>query len=65
MIPIIAIIKISGRIIQTWAYKKCEPTAYGTFVQDLIFFYQFVDQDKSEIRERVVFTCTGLQLLIP
>ncbi len=61
----IDVISGDGRIIQTWAYKRCEPTAYGTFVQDLIFFYQFVDQDKSEIRDRVTFTCTGLQLLVP
>jgi len=61
----IDVISGDGRIIQTWAYKNCEPTAYGTFVQDLIFFYQFVDQDKSEIRDRVTFTCTGLQLLVP
>ena len=61
----IDVISGDGRIIQTWAYKKCEPTAYGTFVQDLIFFYQFVDQDKSEIRDRVTFTCSGLRLLVP
>jgi len=61
----IDVISGDGRIIQTWAYTKCEPTAYGTFVQDLIFFYQFVDQDKSEIRDRVTFTCSGLRLLVP
>jgi len=54
-----------GRVIQTWAYQKCEPTAYGTFLQDVIFYYQFVDQDKSEIRERVIFYCAGVSLLIP
>jgi len=54
-----------GQIIQTWAYKKCEPTAYGTFVQDLIFYYQFVDQEKSEIRDRVTFTCAGIELQVP
>ena len=54
-----------GQIIQTWAYKRCEPTAYGTFVQDLIFYYQFVDQEKSEIRDRVTFTCRVIDLLVP
>jgi len=54
-----------GRVIQTWAYQKCEPTAYGTFLQDVTFYYQFVDQDKSEIRERVIFYCAGVSLLIP
>jgi len=54
-----------GQIILTWEYRKCEPTAFGTFVQDLIFFYQFVDQDKSEIRERVIFSCAGVHLVVP
>jgi len=54
-----------GQIIQTWEYRNCEPTAYGTFVQDVIFYYQFVDQDKSEIRDRVTFSCTGIHLVIP
>jgi len=61
----IDVVSGDGRIIQTWAYKSCEPTAYGTFLQDVVFYYQFVDQDKSEIRERVVFTCSGLHLLVP
>jgi len=54
-----------GRIIQTWAYKKCEPTAYGTFLQDVRNFYQFVDQDTPEIRERITFICSGVRLLVP
>ena len=51
-----------GRLIQTWHYNDCAPTGYGTFLQDVTFFYQFVDQDKSEIRERVTFTCAGIDL---
>ena len=54
-----------GRVIQTWHYDDCKPTAYGTFLQDVIFLYQFVDQDKSEIRERVTFTCAGIDLEVP
>jgi len=54
-----------GEIILTWEYRKCEPTAFGTFVQDLIFYYQFVDQDKSEIRDRVTFECAGVHLEVP
>jgi len=55
----------NGAIIQTWAYKDCKPTAYGTFLQDVIFLYQFVDQDKSEIRDRTTFTCAGVHLEVP
>jgi len=54
-----------GQIILTWEYTKCEPTAFGTFVQDLIFYYQYVDQDKAEIRERVIFSCAGVHLALP
>jgi len=61
----IEVLSGDGQIIQTWAYKKCEPTAYGTFVQDLIFYYQFVDQEKSEIRDRVTFECAGIELVVP
>ena len=61
----IEVLSGNGQIIHTWAYKSCEPTAYGTFVQDLIFYYQFVDQEKSEIRDRVIFTCAGVHLEIP
>jgi len=54
-----------GQVLLTWEYDECEPTAFGTFVQDVIFYYQFVDQEKSEIRERVVFSCAGVNLAVP
>lgn len=54
-----------GRVIQTWHYLDCEPTAYGTFLQDVTFIHQFVDQNKSEIRERVTFSCQGIDLEVP
>jgi len=54
-----------GQVILTWEYNKCEPIGFGTFVQDVIFYYQFVDQDKPEIRERVTFVCAGVHLVVP
>ncbi len=54
-----------GRVIQTWHYLKCTPTGYGTFLQDIRNLYQFVDQNKSEIRERVTFSCQGIDLEVP
>jgi len=54
-----------GEIILTWEYRNCEPTAFGTFVQDVIFYYQFIDQEKSEIRDRVTFECAGVHLVVP
>jgi len=61
----IDILSGDGQIIQTWAYKKCEPTGYGTYLQDVKFYYQFVDDDAAEIRERVTFDCAGIELVVP
>ncbi len=54
-----------GGLIQTWSYANCQPTAYGTYLQDVINFYQYSGQDKSEIRERVAFSCTSVLLEVP
>ena len=54
-----------GTIIQTWSYTNCQPTAYGTYLQDIINFYQYSGQDKSEIRDRVAFSCTSVLLEVP
>ena len=61
----IDVISGDGRIIQTWHYLKCSPTGYGTFLQDVTFIYQFTEQKKSEIRERVTFSCQGIDLEVP
>ena len=54
-----------GTVIQTWSYTNCQPMAYGTYLQDVINFYQYSGQNKSEIRDRVVFSCTSLLLEVP
>ena len=54
-----------GTVIQTWAYTKCQPTAYGTYLQDVINFYQYSGYEKSEIRDRVAFSCTSVLLKVP
>ena len=54
-----------GTVIQTWAYTKCQPTAYGTYLQDVINFYQYSGHEKSEIRDRVAFSCTSVLLKVP
>jgi len=54
-----------GSVIVTWEFRNCQPVAFGTYLQDLIFFYQFVDQDRPEIRDRALFDCTGVHLVIP
>jgi hypothetical protein len=52
-------------VIQTWSYTNCQPTAYGTYLQDVINFYQYSEQEKSEIRDRVAFSCTSVLLEVP
>ena len=54
-----------GTVIQTWSYTNCQPTAYGTYLQDVINFYQYSGQNKSEIRDRVAFSCTSVLLVVP
>jgi len=54
-----------GRVIQTWEYRDCEPTAYGSYFQDITNFYQFSGKEEAEIRERVVFSCAGVHLSVP
>ncbi len=54
-----------GRLIQTWAYMDCQPIAYGTYLQDSKLYYQFVETDVPEIRERIIFSCQGIDLEVP
>ena len=61
----VAVISGSGDTIVTWEFTDCEPTAFGTFLQDTVFLYQFVDQERSEIRDRVLFECAGADLRVP
>jgi len=61
----IDVISGDGTVIQTWHYLKCSPTGYGTFLQDVRNFYQYADPNKSEIRERVTFSCQGIDLEVP
>jgi len=61
----IDVIAGDSTVIQTWSYSNCQPTAYGTYLQDVINFYQYSGQEKSEIRDRVAFSCTALSLKVP
>jgi hypothetical protein len=61
----IDIVTGDATVIQTWSYSNCQPTAYGTYLQDVINFYQYSGQNKSEIRDRVAFSCTSVLLEVP
>ncbi len=53
----------TGAVIQTWAFTKCGITSYGTYLQDLVFIYQYSGVLDSEIRDRVGFSCVGVHLI--
>lgn len=61
----IDVVSGDGIVIHTWSYSNCQPTAYGTYLQDVINFYQYSGQNKSEIRDRVAFSCTSVLLEVP
>ncbi len=52
-------------LIQTWQYKKCQVTGYGTFFQDVTNFYPFSGQEGGEFRDKFVFECSGIRLQVP
>ena len=54
-----------GSLIQTWIYKKCLITAYGTFFQDVTNFYPFSGQKGGEFRDKIFFECAGVRLGTP
>ncbi len=54
-----------GIVIQTWAYRDCEIENYVTYLQDTVFFFQFSGEQTSEIRERAIAECNGLELEVP
>ncbi len=61
----VAVLAGDGSVILTWEFTDCRPTAFGTYVQDVVFLYQFVDQERSEIRDRAIFDCLGADLRVP
>ena len=61
----VAVLAGDGSILLTWEFAECKPTAFGTYLQDLVFYYQFVDQERAEIRDRVTIECLGADLRVP
>ena len=36
----------------------------GTYLQDLVFYYQFVDQERGEICDRALFEYVGADMRV-
>ena len=51
-----------GTIIQTWEYSTCSATNYVTFFIDNLAFFKFKQTFGSEIRDKINFECSGLEL---
>ncbi|MDF2422889.1 MAG: hypothetical protein OPY08_01835 [Nitrosopumilus sp.] len=55
----------TGALIQTWDFKTCEITGYGTYLHDTTFIYSYSGLQDSEIRDRANFSCVGVSLKTP
>ena len=51
-------------ILYSSSFDKCEATSYAVYLNDNMAFIKFTPSLKSEIRDRVMFNCAGVDLLI-
>ena len=51
----------NGITLQTWNYTKCKILDYRTFIADSLVTRMFTEQFQAEIRDRVIFECSGIQ----
>jgi len=48
-----------GTTILTTSYKKCQAEEYSIYTQDLAINYQYTNEKKEEIRDKIIFLCGG------
>lgn len=53
-----------GSLIQTWDYRNCGIVDYVTYLDSSEFNYRFGDKDEPEIREVLLWECTGFHLYV-
>jgi hypothetical protein len=58
----IDVVSGDSTILQTWEYRNCDLEDYSVYLQDNVIFRTFTGEAESEIRERSIFSCTGLSL---
>ena len=58
----IDVITGDGRVLQTWQYDDCERTDYQLFLEDGLLIYKLHEKWQSEIKDRSIFACAGLNL---
>ena len=52
----------NGNALQSWNYRDCLVFSYQLFVDENILMMKFHEQWQSEIKDRVMFTCSGLRI---
>ncbi|MHA7733670.1 hypothetical protein [Nitrosopumilus sp. S6] len=53
-----------GKVIQTWDYRNCDIVEYVTYLDSNKDNYRFSEKDDVEIREVILWECTGFRLLV-
>lgn len=48
--------------IQTWVYRDCKAISYQLFLEENLLMIKYHDAWASEIKDRVMFTCSGLHI---
>ena len=61
----IDVIAGDGTTLQSWRYGNCDLTGYGTYLQDITNFYSFSNVEQAEIRDRWIFSCSDVALIVP
>jgi hypothetical protein len=51
-----------NNLLQTWIYRDCEARSYQVFLEDNILMIKYHEQWGTEIKDRVMFACSGLHI---
>ena len=52
----------SGNTLQTWMYRNCSVISYQLFLEDYILVFKYHGLWQTEIKDRTMFSCSGLSL---
>ena len=48
-------------LLQIWEYNKCQRENYELYLDDSIVYYKFHEKWQSELKDRTIFECAGLE----
>ena len=51
-----------GEVLQVWKYRDCELADFVSYYDDNLLTYKFHEKWQSEIKDRSIFSCSGLSL---